>query len=166
MDNTKAYDKVRYSILFSQLLKSSLPPIFCRFLLTIYINQKANVRWKKQFTEFFSIKNGVRQGAVLSGFLYCFYTSKLIESLENEGMGCWINGEFCGIWCYSDDGYLIAPTLEALQSMIKTCEKFAKIHHLQYSTDPDPKKCKTKCIAFLSKQRELPKMELCGDSLP
>ena len=68
MDNTKAYDKVRYSILFSQLLKSSLPPIFCRFLLTIYINQKANVRWKKQFTEFFTIKNGVRQGAVLSGF--------------------------------------------------------------------------------------------------
>ena len=50
--------------------------------------------------------------------------------------------------------------------MIKICEEFGDSHHLQYSTDPDPQKCKTKCIAFLKKQRVLPPMILSGNELP
>ena len=37
---------------------------------------------------------------------------------------------------------------------------------LKFSTDQNPKKCKTKCIAFLLKTRELPNMFLCGSPLP
>ena len=32
--------------------------------------------------------------------------------------------------------------------------------------DPEPGKCKTKCMAFLTKQRELPNLMLCGNPLP
>ena len=149
MDNTKAFDKVQYSVLFTKLLQTSLPVVYTRVLLFIYVNQKANIRWNNKVTGFFKIRNGVRQGAILSGILYCFYTTKLVEALEDNGYGCWVNGEFCGVWSYSDDTYLIAPSLEALQNMIKTCEEFADSHSLLYSTDPDPKRCKTKCIAFL-----------------
>ena len=35
----------------------------------IYINQVANVRWNGMFSDIFSMKNGVRQGAVLSASL-------------------------------------------------------------------------------------------------
>ena len=166
MDNTKAFDKVRYSVLFTKLLQTTLPVVYTRVLLFIYVNQKANIRWNNKVTGFFKIRNGVRQGAILSGILYCFYTTKLVEALEDNGYGCWVNGEFCGVWSYSDDTYLIAPSLEALQNMIKTCEEFADSHSLLYSTDPDPKRCKTKCIAFLKKQRDLPGMILCGNRLP
>ena len=50
--------------------------------------------------------------------------------------------------------------------MIKTCEDYAKSHNLCFSTDQDPNKCKTKCLAFLRKTRPLPPMYLCGNSLP
>ena len=77
-----------------------------------------------------------------------------------------MEGVFCGAWCYSDDSYIIAPSLEALQEMLKLCEEFADNHNLMFSTDSDPHKCKTKCIAFLHKERELMQMKLCGNRLP
>ena len=110
--------------------------------------------------------NGVRQGAILSGFAYCFYVNDLFSILRKNKSGCWINGSFFGILGYSDDSLLLAPSLEALQEMIKTCEDYAQVHNLCFSTDQDPNKCKTKCLAFLHKKRPLPPMYLCGNPLP
>ena len=50
--------------------------------------------------------------------------------------------------------------------MMETCEKFAKDHNLQYSTNENPKKSKTKCVAFLKKQRNLKPIKLNGKDLP
>ena len=75
-------------------------------------------------------------------------------------------GRFRGIFGYSDDNWLIAPSLPALQDMLMTCQKYAEQHNLKFSTDLDPKKCKTKCMAFMRRQRELPSMMLCCNPLP
>ena len=56
--------------------------------------------------------------------------------------------------------------MDSLQEMLKTCELFAAEHNLQFSTNIDPAKCKTKCIAFLFKERNLGELDLCGDPLP
>ena len=50
--------------------------------------------------------------------------------------------------------------------MLKTCEQFAIDHNLKFSTNTNPVKCKTKCIAFLFKEKDLGAVELCGDPLP
>jgi hypothetical protein len=50
--------------------------------------------------------------------------------------------------------------------MLETCQEYTAAHNLKYSTDPNQKKCKTKCMAFLAKKRELPSMMLCGNPLP
>ena len=50
--------------------------------------------------------------------------------------------------------------------LIKTIEDYCNDHNLKFSTDPDPKKCKTKCIAFLKTERKLPSIILRGDPLP
>ena len=75
-------------------------------------------------------------------------------------------GRFMGIFGYSDDNWLLAPSLSALQDMLETCQEYAAAHNLKFSTDPNPKKCKTKCMAFIAKKRELPSMMLCGNPLP
>ena len=75
-------------------------------------------------------------------------------------------GKYRGIFGYSDDNWLIAPSLPALQDMLVTCQEYAASHNLKFSTDLDPKKCKTKCMAFLQRQRDLPSMMLCGNPLP
>ena len=77
MDMTKAFDLVKHSILFKKFLKAGLSAIFIRLLIFIYTNQYANIRWNNQLSSSFSMTNGVRQGAILSGFAYCSYVNEL-----------------------------------------------------------------------------------------
>ena len=55
---------------------------------------------------------------------------------------------------YADDILLIAPTRHSLQVMIKTCENFSINHSMQFSTDSDPRKSKTKCQFFTLKKNK------------
>ena len=166
MDTTKAFDLVKHSLLFKKLIDAGLPVIFIRLLLLIYMNQFANVHWNGMFSSVFSVKNGVRQGAILSGILYCFYTNDLFALLRKNTTGCWVNGIFMGIFGYSDDNLLLAPSLDSLQEMLNICQKYASDHNLKFSTNVNPRKCKTKCIAFLFKERPVEPVQLCGDPLP
>jgi hypothetical protein len=166
MDMTKAFDLVKHSMLFRKFLNGGLSVIFIRLLIFIYINQFANIRWNSCFSSTFSMTNGVRQGAILSGFAYCFYMNNLFTKLRKNKSGCWVRGTFLGILGYSDDSLLLAPSLDTLQEMLKVCEEYADEHNLRFSTDKNPEKCKTKCIAFLIKDRPLPPLKLSGNSLP
>ena len=166
MDMSKAFDLVKHSLLFRKLLDAGLPVIFIRLLVFIYVNQFANVSWDGCFSTIFSLTNGVRQGAILSAILYCFYVNNLYKILRRNGSGCWVNSHFFGILGYSDDSFLLAPSLDALQEMLKICEEFAVQHNLKFSTNENPEKCKTKCIAFLARDRPLKQVILCGDPLP
>ena len=67
----------------------------------------------------------------------------MIEDLRVSGYGCRINGTYYGVFGYSDDTFLLAPNREGLQEMLKICETYAGKHNLHFSTDPNPRKCKT-----------------------
>ncbi len=166
MDMTKAFDLVRHSKLFQILRGKGVPNIFIRLLIVMYQNQKANVRWNGVTSKEFSIRNGVKQGAVLSPRLYCVYTDGLFELLRNHRTGCWVKGHFAGILGYADDLLLLSPTLDGLQEMVKKCGDYADQYNLKFSTHQDIKKCKTKCIAFLRKDKDLRNILLNGKTLP
>ena len=166
IDMSKAFDFVRFSTMFRKIICAGLSLIFVRILIFIYRNQFANVRWNGIFSDFFRMQNGVRQGAILSAIFYCIYMNDLFKILRKNKLGCRVNGEFCGIFGYSDDNFLLAPSLHALQEMLLICERYAADHDLKFSTDPNPKKCKTKCIAYMRKKRDLPCLKLCGNNLP
>ena len=112
MDMTKAFDLVKHSTLFRKLLSKGIPVIFVRLLIFQYQNQKANVRWNGKFSYSFSLSNGVKQGAVLSPLLYCFYSNDLFKILRKNKTGCWISGKFVGVLGYADDTLLLCPTRE------------------------------------------------------
>ena len=88
MDMTKAFDLVQHSLLFRKLIDAGLPDIFIRLLLVIYLNQFANVNWNNSFSNMFNLRNGVRQGGVLSAILYCLYVEGLFKELRKRGFGC------------------------------------------------------------------------------
>ena len=70
----------------------------------------------------------------------------------------------CG---YSDDILLVAPSFDALQDVLSTCEKYAQEHDLQFSTNINPIKGTTKCKAFVKqKGLVLKEMVLCNNKLP
>ena len=149
MDVSKAFDMVKHSVLFNKLLKQGLPFIIVRFILITYRHQKVNVKWNHHFSDFLNIQNGVKQGAVLSAIFYCIYTNGLFQELRRQNIGRCVGQNYIGIVGYADDLFLVSPTFDGLQKMLLICEKYASAHNLRFSTDPNPKKSKRKCIAFL-----------------
>ena len=165
-DMSKAFDMVQHSLLFIKLININLSSIFIRMIMVMYMFQTANVRWNQVLSDVFPMVNGVKQGAVLSAILYCIYVNGLFERLRSRRSGCWMGSTYLGILGYADDNFLLAPSREALQSMLDTCDEYAKEHNLRFSTHVNPAKSKTKCLAFLKKQRMIQPLKLCGDDLP
>ena len=166
MDMSKAFDCVQHSHLFSKLLEQGMPAIVVRYILVTYMHQKANVKWNGEKSRYFTIRNGVKQGAILSAILYCVYTNGLFEELRRLNIGCCVGRNYVGVLGYADDLYLMSPSVDGLQEMRNVCEKYAQNHNLKFSTDEKPSKSKTKCMAYLTKQREIRKLTLCGNELP
>ena len=67
---------------------------------------------------------------------------------------------------YADDIMLISPSLEGLQDMINECANYMRRNNLTFSTNPDPKKCKTKCLAYTYDRREFKPLKMNGNDLP
>ena len=97
--------------------------------------------------------------------LFSVYIDKLIKKLRTSKIGCSIGNMYFGIMVYADDIILLCPSRIGLQAMIDICQQFANEHNLQFSTNSDPAKSKTKCIHFSKKQIDLASIKLNGNSL-
>ena len=71
-----------------------------------------------------------------------------------------------GILGYFDDILLLAPTVDSLKDMVKSCEDYAINHNPEFSTNSILKKSKTKCMAFTKNDRAVGNIKLCGNELP
>ena len=170
LDCSKAFDKCQFVPLFQKLLHKNLPTVVVRILIFIYTEQDAWVTWGSERSSTFRISNGTRQGSVLSPTLFCVYLDELIIELRKLGLGCYMAGLWMGACSYADDLLLIAPSRGAMAKMLETCELYAEKHNLQFSTDTDPIKSKSKCIFMTgTRLRRTPKpANLClyGVKLP
>ena len=146
LDCTKAFDLARFDLLFGRLLER-IPAIVVRVLLFSYKEQLAWVRWGRDGTsDTFGISNGTRQGSVASPIFWAIYMDPLIRELRSSGIGCHIAGMFMGTIVYADDVVLLAPCRTAAQKMLEICEQYAKHNNIQFSTDNDPAKSKSKAL--------------------
>ena len=169
LDCSKAFDKCRFDKLFQKLLDRAVPAVVIRVLVYVYEEQKACVKLLDHRSESFGITNGTRQGSVLSPALFSVYLDELLKELRQLRVGCHVGGWWYGAACYADDLILLAPARTAAVMMLECCERYAKEHNLQFSTDPVPEKSKSKCIYFCGKLARLVKphpLTLLGKQLP
>ena len=146
LDCTKAFDTCQFSTLFQRLLDRGMPAIVIRVIIRVYEDQYAWVKWGSTRSSRFRIVNGTRQGSILSPALFAVYVDELLVELRRLGVGCHVAGVFMGALGFCDDLLLLAPTRDGMQIMLDTCQRFAAKYNLQFSTDPNPEKSKTKCI--------------------
>ena len=117
----------------------------------------------------FNIINGTRPGSLLSPALFAVFVDDLLQKLRSFGVECYVSGIFLGAVGFCDDILLLAPSRDAMQLMLQTCERFAENNNLQFSTDPDPAKSKSKCILVTGLRKNLVKpipLVLNGKDLP
>ena len=76
----------------------------------------------------FDIKNGVRQGGVLSPILFTVYVDDLLVKLKRNGIGCHIGYQFVGALGYADDIILLCTSVAVLKKIMKFCKDYAEQH--------------------------------------
>ena len=161
LDASKAFDRVNHWKLFDKLLDRGMDTHLVKLLCSWYNSQRFHVRWGKSLSEGFSVSNGVRQGGILSPFLFNVYTDELSSHLVRSGYGCHYLGSANHLY-YADDMVLLSPTPFGLQKLLDVCADYALDHDMVFNTK------KTVCMAILPRNFRnfvAPTISLCGHAL-
>ena len=88
--------------------------------------------------------------------------------IQMHGIGCFISNYFAGCHGYADDLLLLCPSRSGLQEMLDLSQNYVQTHKISFSTNPDPRKSKTKGIVFSKENLKFDPAQLVlnGDSLP
>ena len=126
LDAEKAFDSCNWDALFKKLVEEkNIPPEVVQVISSLYRNGTAQVHYENHISELFQISQGVRQGSILSPYLYNIYTELLLASLEQDSVvGTSLHGVFTGIIMYADDIILLSPTVSGLQSLANKCNTY------------------------------------------
>ena len=90
LDASKAFDQVNHYMLFKKLIERNMPICFVRILYYWYSKQNMKVKWGNCLSSPFSVSNGVRQGGVLSPYLFALYIDDLSVKLNCVKAGCFL----------------------------------------------------------------------------
>ena len=97
----------------------------------------------------FYIRNGVRQGGILSPMLFNLYVDGLSRSLNSLNIGCKIGPRLVNHLAYADDLVLICPSVKGLQRLVDVCQEYGDCNDITYNCK------KTVCMRILPKQLKL-----------
>ena len=93
LDASKAFDRLKHFPLFQKLIDRKVPGFITRIMIYWYASQTMYVRWSGILSHGFHVTNGVRQGGILSPYLFNVYT---------RGGPCQ-HGFMCGCKQWSND---------------------------------------------------------------
>ena len=122
LDLSKAFDKMSHYGLFVKLMERHIPVNLLKILEMWFQTGITCVKWGNIFSNFYQLNCGIRQGGVLSPYLFAVYIDSVIDRVRKSRVGCEINLANIGILMYADDILLLAPTVTALQTMLNICE--------------------------------------------
>ena len=117
IDYSKAFDRVHHAQLIDCLEKIGIDGRDIRVIANLYWHQKASIRIQNELSPFTSIERGVRQGCVLSPYLFNIYTEFIFRE-SNEMEGICIHGQNINNLRYADDTALMANKPEKLQKVV------------------------------------------------
>ena len=159
LDATKAFDRVHFGKLFRILIARGMPPFIIRILLDAYTRQSICATWGSSKSRRFSVRNGVKQGGVLSPILFTVYFDEMLNRLQKEGIGCTIGPHYVGALAYADDVTLLAPSLRALHQMLRCCQNYADEYAVKFNAK------KTQCIKFGSSRNASERLSINGEEV-
>ena len=103
------------------------------------------IKWGSHFSEVFGVSNGVRQGGVLSPYLFALYLNDLSTNLNAIKSGCVVGNALVNHLFFADDICLLFPSFSGLQDLVDICSSYAVPHNIVF-------KCKKSvCVLFPSK---------------
>ena len=134
--------EVSHDKLWMDMIDMGYPLHLIDLLVKLYRIQRARVKVAGTMSEWFHVKKGVRQGCVLSPYLFNIMAEMVMrETLEGFNGGIQIGGRRVTNLRYADDIILQASSVAELQELVNRLDHVSKIYSLLINTD------KTKTMA-------------------
>ena len=117
-DYAKAFDCVDHNKLWEIMKETGIPDHLACLLRNLYAGQEATARTGHETTDWFQIGKGVRQGCILSPYLFNLYTEYIMwnTGLDETQAGIKIAGRNINNLRYADDTTLMAESEEELKA--------------------------------------------------
>ena len=103
-----------------------------RAIYNYYKTSKGRVKIDGELSNEFEITEGVKQGGILSLYLFNYFINDLLKEIEEQRLGANIGDHDIGLISYCDDLIIISPFVSHANKMIKLCENFASEWKLDY----------------------------------
>ena len=119
VDMAKAFDRVNRDILFVKLANIGISGDILESIKALYADCRASINVNDDYTDFFSIMSGVKQGDVVYPPLFSIFINDFVNGIKELNEGVDISPDLnVGILLFADDIVLLAPTELNLQSML------------------------------------------------
>ena len=126
LDLSKAFDKVNHSVLLCKLIDCNIPSDIVGVFAFMFDNQFVNVCFNNEYSCMWKLRNGVRQGGILSTTLFNLYINEILDHISEQNVGCIIMTQRSNIQGYADDLSVLAPSSKSLQSLLNKLEELLK----------------------------------------
>ena len=130
IDYAKAFDCVDHNELWKIMKEMGIADHLTCLLRNLYAGQEATVTTGHGKTDWFQTGKGVRQGCILSPWLFNLYAEYIMWNarLDEAQVGIKIAGRNIGNLIYAGDSTLMAESKEKLKSLLmKVKEESAKV---------------------------------------
>ena len=88
LDMSKAFERVDHERLLKKLESRNVPSYLLDLLRVMFINSYVSVKYNDAMSRKWNLKRSVRQGEILSAFLFCAYMEDVLETVAKFGVGC------------------------------------------------------------------------------
>ena len=118
LDLSKAFERLDHELLLKKLADANLPSYLISIFKSIFCGSFVSVNYGGFYSKKWQLRQGVRQGGILSAYIFSFYMNDVLETIFNCPYGCRLGVNKISIQAYADDIVLIAPTPRGLQFLI------------------------------------------------
>ena len=142
LDTSKAFDTVWIDGLFYKLFNAGIQGKAWRLLFNWYSKLSSCVMHSGLVSSEFSVLQGVRQGGVLSPWLFLIYNNDIPQVLSLSSDGLVIGPSSCDSVLVADDVALLSVRVNGLQRMITAMETYSRRWRFQFNVG------KTRIVTF------------------
>lgn len=126
LDSAKAFDTVWINGLFYKLYNCGIRGKTWRLLYNWYNKLASCVSHSTLSSPVFRIRQGVRQGSVLSPWLFLVFNNDIPDVVNDSHQGLQIGDVSCGTILVADDVALLSSRVKGLQIMLNVMDQYSK----------------------------------------